>query len=185
MFPTLHALSYSTAIFRLAEPRLLRADRVRGRRVRIARSRRGRTLCKSPQRLLRRLGERDNALWRRLRRLIVSGAVERGRRDLKALDDPVPTAVWHSFGFNLAEGWREDGFSVAYRAEHANAGRKEIMRLANKYRQAAIYSYRVDREGRLVRSVVWCDEKTVTTSETMAIVTQPPDSPLAGRRSAH
>ena len=66
---------------------MLRADRVRGRRVRIA-ARSGRTLCESPQRLLRRLESETMHFggWRRLRHLIVSGAVERRRRDLKALD---------------------------------------------------------------------------------------------------
>ncbi|CAL1141631.1 unnamed protein product [Cladocopium goreaui] len=50
---------------------------------------------------------------------------------------------WKSFGFNIKEGWREDGFTVV--AEAA-----EVIRLARKYRQGAIYSFELS-EGASIR----------------------------------
>ena len=69
---------------------------------------------------------------------------------------PAPAARWHSFGFNAAEGWREAGFSLAFAAADAERGRAATLGLARKYEQAAIYEYGV-REGKLYRTVVWCD----------------------------
>ncbi|CAE7208229.1 unnamed protein product [Symbiodinium pilosum] len=41
---------------------------------------------------------------------------------------------WRSFGFNLKEGWREDGFTVI--AEEAY-----VMALARRFRQGAIFQF--------------------------------------------
>jgi hypothetical protein len=109
----------------------------------------------------------------------------RGNRELHAalrrLDAPPRASMWHSFGFHPAEGWREDGFSVAYAAAEAEEGRAAILRLAREFEQAAIYVYRVDAAGALVRTVEWCDpaSKEPSTSDKMALCRTPPDTPLA------
>ena len=64
--------------------------------------------------------------------------------------NPSPRAWWHSFGFNDKEGWREPGFSVAFAPEERLYARQYMQKLAYKYRQAAIYAYRVDRDGALL-----------------------------------
>ena len=40
--------------------------------------------------------------------------------------NPSPRAWWHSFGFNEKEGWREDGFSVAFAPEERQYARQHI-----------------------------------------------------------
>ena len=40
--------------------------------------------------------------------------------------NPSPRAWWHSFGFNEKEGWREDGFSVAFAPEERQFARQYI-----------------------------------------------------------
>ena len=90
---------------------------------------------------------------------------------------PAPAARWHSFGFNAKEGWREDGFSVAFAAADAERGRAAVLALARKYEQAAIYEYGV-RDGRLYRTVVWCDGRPNDAPEAMEVV-PPPETPLA------
>ena len=97
--------------------------------------------------------------------------------------NPSPRAWWHSFGFNDKEGWREDGFSVAFAPEERRYARQYMQKLAYKYRQAAIYGYRVDRDGVLLREVVWVNEEKhgSNSEERMTLLTQPPRSKLAGR----
>ena len=97
--------------------------------------------------------------------------------ELWALDAPAPAARWHSFGFNAAEGWREAGFSLAFAAADAERGRAATLGLARKYEQAAIYEYGV-RDGKLYRTVVWCDGRPPDAPEAMEVV-PPPDTPLA------
>ena len=97
--------------------------------------------------------------------------------ELWALDSPAPAARWHSFGFNAAEGWREAGFSLAFAAADAERGRAATLGLARKYEQAAIYEYGV-RDGKLYRTVVWCDGRPPDAPEAMEVV-PPPDTPLA------
>ena len=58
--------------------------------------------------------------------------------DIQAMT-PAPKAWWRAFGF--AHDWREDGFVLAYDAEHGDAGEKAVVDLAVKYGQGAIYSY--------------------------------------------
>jgi hypothetical protein len=50
-----------------------------------------------------------------------------------------PRAMWRSFGFNDKEGWREEGFSLAYDPAERRFARNEVGRLAQRYRQAAFY----------------------------------------------
>ena len=108
--------------------------------------------------------------------------------DLRGLEPP-PRALWRSFGFNPAEGWREDGFSVSYAAGDMAEGRRAVLRLARAYRQAAIYEYAV-RDGKLLRRVVWCDPEkqraldasgpwSASRDTQMGHVARPPDSELA------
>lgn len=101
--------------------------------------------------------------------------------ELKQLQPP-PTALWRSFEFHPVEGWREEGFSVAYADENADAGRRRILQLARQYEQAAIYSYRVNG-GALVRTVEWCDPSSTEPNsfDRMSLCLSPPATPLAAR----
>ena len=103
--------------------------------------------------------------------------------DLKRLR-PEPRAWWHSYGFNVNEGWRENGFSVAYGYEERVYGRQAILKLARKYRQKAVYMY-VFEDGHLQRDVIMVGEKYGKSAEgakeKMAILPSPPRSPLAAK----
>lgn len=106
-------------------------------------------------------------------------------RDIASLRTP-PRAWWRSFGFHAGEGWREDGFSLAFALEERMFARGAMLKLAHKYRQAAIYAYHVDAQGLLVREVLWVDRaKQVElggTREYMQLLAPaPPQTPLAAR----
>jgi len=104
--------------------------------------------------------------------------------DLHAIKVPyAPRCFWRSFGFNAQEGWREEGFSVAFAREERAFARVHMLRLAQKYSQAAIYAYGVE-DGVVVREVVWADQSKQAThgsKEPMAIVAAAPKTPLAAR----
>jgi len=113
------------------------------------------------------------------------------QEDLLALK-PTPRAVWRSFGFNTKEGWREDGFCVAYATEERVYARKAILKLARKHQQKAVYVYNFERDpnspstvGHVVREVLWVGESYGNTDESsrekMAILPTPPPTPLAAR----
>jgi hypothetical protein len=94
-----------------------------------------------------------------------------------------PRAWWRSFGFNVQEGWREDGFSLAFAKEERAFARTAVLRLAHKYHQAAIYAYMVE-DGVLVREVVWIDgskQSTHGSKQRMGLIKKPPKSALASR----
>ena len=44
--------------------------------------------------------------------------------------NPSPRAWWHSFGFNEKEGWREEGFSVAFAPEERQVGVRVRVRVS-------------------------------------------------------
>mgnify|MGYP002824084048 CR=1 FL=1 len=50
-------------------------------------------------------------------------------------------AAWRAYGVDVTEGWREDGFVLAYEPEDGDAGEKAAVDLAVKYGQGAIYAY--------------------------------------------
>ena len=104
--------------------------------------------------------------------------------DIKNLRVVTPRAWWHSFGFNANEGWREDGFSVAFGHEERVYARMAILKLARKYRQKAVYAYSM-QDGHLVRDVVFVGEKfgrvDETARERMAVLPAPPRTPLAAK----
>ena len=95
---------------------------------------------------------------------------------------PVPRAWWHSFGFSAEEGWREDGFCVAFATDERRFARAQVLKLARAYRQAAIYQFSY-KDGVLLREVVWCDptkqEQAAEAPERMAPLRMPPQSELA------
>ena len=111
--------------------------------------------------------------------------VYRNQKLEKELDrlKPEPRAIWHSYGFNAQEGWREDGFSIAYAHEERIYGKVAILKLARKYEQLAVYMYTVDKEsGELVREVLWVDalkHEEHGSKETMSVLKAPPSTPLA------
>jgi hypothetical protein len=65
---------------------------------------------------------------------------------------PAPSRVWPAWGYNLAEGWREDGFCLAYPIEEVartpSYSREAVLTLAKEFGQGAIFEYRPDRTGR-------------------------------------
>ena len=95
-----------------------------------------------------------------------------------------PRAWWRSFGFNIPEGWREDGFSLAFAPEERLFARNAVLKLAHRFRQAAIYEYSVV-DGELVREVVWVtrakQEEHGGSKEQMRLVRAPPQTKLAAR----
>lgn len=97
-----------------------------------------------------------------------------------------PRAWWHTFGFNAAEGWREDGFAVAFANEERVYGRMAVLKLARKYRQKAVYVYSFE-DGHLMREVLFVGERYGRVEEgsktRMAVLTAIPKTPLATRQS--
>lgn len=102
---------------------------------------------------------------------------------------PIPRVWWRSFGFNIQEGWREDGFSLAYGTGEQALAKAAVLRLAQNYKQAAIYAY-THKNGVLFREIVWCDKEKREDNrnehcdwERMVVVREPPNHVLASRRS--
>mmetsp|Transcript_6510 Transcript_6510/g.20325 ORF Transcript_6510/g.20325 Transcript_6510/m.20325 type:complete len:227 (+) Transcript_6510:3-683(+) len=96
-----------------------------------------------------------------------------------------PRATWRCFGFNVKEGWREEGFSLAYDPAERRFALNEVMRLASRYRQAAVYMY-MCKEGVVVRETLWVDraareEHADDTPVVMMRLANPPPSELAAR----
>lgn len=63
---------------------------------------------------------------------------------LRALDPP---AVWRSFGVDLQEGWREDGFVVRAPVQW----RDKILAIARDFDQGAIHEYYTTADGAMRR----------------------------------
>lgn len=119
----------------------------------------------------------------------VDAPAEWNRKANEALEKDIremhnaPRAWWHSFGFNAGEGWREDGFSLAFAREERVFARRNVLQLAHKYRQAAIYAYTV-QDGQLVRETVWVDKAKQAahgSQELMRVLDAPPDTALAAK----
>jgi hypothetical protein len=103
--------------------------------------------------------------------------------DIKSIR-PEARAWWHSFGFHEKEGWREDGFSIAFSKDERMFARDAVLRLARRYKQAAIYVYHTNGEGQLVRTVLWCDSSKQAThgsQEIMVLLRKPPRTALAAK----
>jgi len=64
----------------------------------------------------------NGRLWARLQKLQTAGA-------------------WKAFGVDVDEGWREDGFAIAF--ADATAGRLKVSSIARDFQQGAIYEYYV------------------------------------------
>ena len=63
-----------------------------------------------------------------------------------------PACAWRSFGFDADEGWREDGFCLAFDSAHIPAARHAVLELARRHDQGAIFEYSYDaKECRLMR----------------------------------
>ena len=63
-----------------------------------------------------------------------------------------PAWAWRSFGFDAGEGWREDGFCLAFDAARMPAARHAVLELARRHDQGAIFEYSYDAgECRLMR----------------------------------
>ena len=95
--------------------------------------------------------------------------------DLLALK---PSCMWQSFGFDL-QGYRENGFTVAFPAEAAESSRSAVVEIAKKYGQGAIYEFRAAEpisEGRIVRSTVPALLQEVDADVTMIACSKPDTS---------
>jgi hypothetical protein len=106
---------------------------------------------------------------------------------------PRPRAWWRSFGFHEGEGWREDGYTLAFEPGDRDAGRAAVLGLAREYQQAAVYEYARVSSGLVTREVVYVDPPKNEHGEValgggggvsrdvMVIVGAPPRSALSGR----
>lgn len=126
------------------------------------------------------MGEDAPAEWNRL----ANQALEVDIRKLDESRGTSPRAWWRSFGFNVNEGWREDGFSLAFAPEERAYAMDAVLRLAHKYRQAAIYVYKPEAGG-LMREVVWLDRAKQASlggqRERVLVLAKPPATALARR----
>lgn len=68
----------------------------------------------------------------------------------KALQALRAPSAWRAFGVDVDEGWREDGFAVAWPEGDADAARPGVVAAARAFDQGAIYEY-AWRDGALVR----------------------------------
>ena len=97
----------------------------------------------------------------------------------------VPRAWWHSYGFNINEGWREDGFSLAFDPAERQYARQAVLKLAKKYKQAAVYVYTF-KDGTVVREVLWVSASKhaamAKEGDKMEVLSAVPASPLAARQ---
>jgi len=73
---------------------------------------------------------------------------------------PRPQFVWRAFGVHVAEGWREDGFCVAYDAvsdgavQRVAAAREVIVGIARQFGQGAIFEYEPSCGNEIIRLTV-------------------------------
>lgn len=112
-----------------------------------------------------------------------AAANERLQKDIDEMKIE-PRATWRSFGFNAQEGWREEGFSLAYAREERVYARQAVLKLAKKHRQAAVYYYSYEGDT-VVREVIWVDARKHrehgVPGERLVVLREPPDTPLAAR----
>jgi len=47
----------------------------------------------------------------------------------------MPSLAWRSFGFDVEEGWREDGFCLAFEKGQAETAREAVLSLARSHLQ--------------------------------------------------
>ena len=69
---------------------------------------------------------------------------------------PRPAAAWRSFGVNVDEAWREDGFCVAFADGGASVARARaaVVALAARHGQGAIFEYTTGEDGATMRATV-------------------------------
>lgn len=80
---------------------------------------------------------------------------------------PQPLHKWHSFGFS--KDWREDGFTMAFKAEDAKIAEAKVIDLAKQFKQGGIYKFFL-KDGRLMRETVPAAFSSNTVSETVSLV---------------
>lgn len=80
---------------------------------------------------------------------------------------PQPLHKWHSFGFS--KNWREDGFTMAFKAEDAAAAETIVLDLAKQFKQGGIYKLFL-RDSRLMRVTVPAAFSSNTVAETVSLV---------------
>ena len=73
--------------------------------------------------------------------------------------EPAPAKVWPCFGYSLADGWREDGFCLAFLVpggeEEADAARAAVAAMAREFGQGAMFEYvKGEEEDSLVCTMV-------------------------------
>lgn len=73
-----------------------------------------------------------------------------------------PALAWRSFGFDIKEGWREDGFCLAFDKAEADAGRTAVLSMARRHKQGAIFEYGYDESSEtLHRWTLGCVKKKI------------------------
>mmetsp|Transcript_27539 Transcript_27539/g.56442 ORF Transcript_27539/g.56442 Transcript_27539/m.56442 type:complete len:312 (-) Transcript_27539:219-1154(-) len=90
---------------------------------------------------------------------------------------PPPMSVWQGFDWNLEQGWRAEGFCLAYLKPFAEQGRAAVMALAAKYGQTSVVEYvplpceYQGDPGRLTRHVIPLDLRSNNTDDDVCDVT--------------
>ena len=97
----------------------------------------------------------NSRLWRDLLRLPVA-----------------PVCAWRSFGFDLEEGWREDGFCLAFEVALADAARAAVLDIARSHRQGAIFEYSYNSRARCLERLTLgaCLDMSEVPTSTLALV---------------
>lgn len=72
------------------------------------------------------------------------------QEDLGALPHQ-PVAIWGCVGMNVEQNWCEEGFCLAYTADVAEEARKEVLDVAVRFKQGAIFEYKAANEKELTR----------------------------------
>ena len=85
-------------------------------------------------------------------------------RELQTMNVPA-AQIWPSFGFDVTEGWREDGFFLMFDAMHTQTtAQSQVLAVARKFQQGAIFAYLPSDTDptALLRLTVPCDDAHVT-----------------------
>jgi len=118
-------------------------------------------------------------------RTLAENAAENARlwEDCLSRLSPQPAAAWRTFGVHLKEGWREDGFCLAYPASDAagvDAARTRVLAAARLFRQGAIFEYGPASVGEVVRQTLpAAAEDGVESTELLVRVRESPPLPGA------
>jgi len=97
---------------------------------------------------------------------------------LAMMDSPSPLHIFRSFGFSLSEGWREDGFVLAFSPQDTAGARQAVVKVAEDFEQGAIFAYGPSTLGPdfVTRTTVPACIKDIAEEKTEMVRISPPPS---------